>query len=201
MSSIHSFIYWHRKAVLLESVPTEISIPSHPIPVRLIAFEHLSLSMVIWKSPWHTKADQYRPKQTKADQGGLRNTIQGGAGGTRGYRGIQCDAAKPATVKPDNGRPSQTMADQGRLRQTMHHAGGCRGCRGIQGDAAAAKPLTAKADYGRPSHCNALWYPHFSRGQRKLLLNKNRYLVFLHLLKTKENVGCQCTDFPNFLRI
>jgi len=28
-------IYWHRKAVLLESVPTEISNPIHPIPVHL----------------------------------------------------------------------------------------------------------------------------------------------------------------------
>ena len=37
--------YKHRKAVLLESVHTEISITSNPNP--LIAFEHLSLYMVI----------------------------------------------------------------------------------------------------------------------------------------------------------
>ena len=38
-------IYMHRKAVLLESVPTELSNPIQPNP--LIAFGHLSLSIVI----------------------------------------------------------------------------------------------------------------------------------------------------------
>ena len=44
----HPIYYKHRKAVLLESMPSEISIPiqSHPI-LPLIDFEHLSLSMVI----------------------------------------------------------------------------------------------------------------------------------------------------------
>ena len=48
--------------------PIPIPYPSHP----LIAFEHLSLSMVFWNSPSRPRqinVDQGRPKQTKADQG------------------------------------------------------------------------------------------------------------------------------------
>ena len=43
-------------------MPTEISYHPNPNPIPLIAFEHLSLSMVIWNSP-------SRPSQINVDQG------------------------------------------------------------------------------------------------------------------------------------
>ena len=62
-----TIVYQHRKAVLLESVPREISnpIPSHPTHPHT-AFRHLSLSMVIRNSasrPRQINVDQVRPKQ------------------------------------------------------------------------------------------------------------------------------------------
>ena len=57
------FFYQHRKAVLLESVPTEISNPIQPNPIQpnpLIAFGHLSLSIVI-------RNNASRPRQINVD--------------------------------------------------------------------------------------------------------------------------------------
>ena len=57
--------YLHRKAVLLESVPTEISNPSHPShpTYSFWAFKPFYGGL---KEPKQTKADQCRPMQTKA---------------------------------------------------------------------------------------------------------------------------------------
>ena len=60
----HTLFSNAKRCSYVESAPTEIPNPSPPIP--LIAFENLSLSMVIWNSssrPRQIDVDQGRPKQ------------------------------------------------------------------------------------------------------------------------------------------
>ena len=87
--------------MLLESVPTEISIPypypTHPSPTY--SFRAFKPFYGDLKQPKQTKADQCRPRQTKADQGRPRQTKQ-----------TKADQGSPSRPNHISKYPSRGMA-------------------------------------------------------------------------------------------